>query len=305
MPCSYDFNLAATKYFYGLDEGEVPLTFLFSGTIFYQDGAGALQVCPVPWSKEAQFRLPVPIWQRLMDAYYPEPRLAQLRRDVFDRLYQYKVRQRHPDLGAGAGSHAPGRGRRSAGMSRDDRGRGRRALLYEGYMLYPYRPSSVKNRQRCNFGVLYPERYSRGQDGVDPWLMQTECLVLGDAGPVSTSRWDSCTWSRGPSSSRRTPARPSRCEVDRLVVGDRIYQTWQEAVERRVRVERLRLGDLVGQATTRPFAFPDSDEREPISAPGGGTAGFDPPAADGHRRRDPRSRSGRSARPAPSSGCGS
>jgi len=96
VPCSYDFNLAATKYFYGLGRGEVPLTFLFSGSIFYQDGSGGLQVCPVSWSKEARFRLPVSTWQRLMDAYYPSLAFLQLRRDVYDRLYQYKVRNGIP-----------------------------------------------------------------------------------------------------------------------------------------------------------------------------------------------------------------
>ena len=54
------------------------------------------------------------------------------------------------------------------------------AVLYEGYMLYPYRPSSVKNRQRFNFGVLYPKSYSEAQIGSDAWSMQTECLVEGD-----------------------------------------------------------------------------------------------------------------------------
>ena len=51
------------------------------------------------------------------------------------------------------------------------------AVLYEGYMLYPYRPSSVKNRQRWNFGVVYPQAYSENQKGADNWFMQTECLV--------------------------------------------------------------------------------------------------------------------------------
>jgi len=54
-----------------------------------------------------------------------------------------------------------------------------KAVLYEGYMLYPYRPSSVKNRQRFNFGVLYPKPYSEAQTGSDAWMMQTECLVQG------------------------------------------------------------------------------------------------------------------------------
>lgn len=56
-----------------------------------------------------------------------------------------------------------------------------KALLYEGYILYPYRPSSVKNRQRFNFGVLYPRSYSEQQDGYDPWFFQTECLLAGSA----------------------------------------------------------------------------------------------------------------------------
>ena len=55
-----------------------------------------------------------------------------------------------------------------------------KAVLYEGYMLYPYRPSAVKNRQRFNFGVVYPRAYSEAQGGTDAWTMQTECLVQGN-----------------------------------------------------------------------------------------------------------------------------
>src|SRR5689334_10246836 len=58
------------------------------------------------------------------------------------------------------------------------------AVLYEGYILYPYRPTAVKNRQRFNFGALCPESYSLAQRGTDAWRMQTECLVLG--GPRAT-----------------------------------------------------------------------------------------------------------------------
>ncbi len=54
-----------------------------------------------------------------------------------------------------------------------------KAVLYEGYMLYPYRPSSVKNQQRWNFGVVYPEAYSNAQEGTDPCSLRTECLVSG------------------------------------------------------------------------------------------------------------------------------
>ena len=52
------------------------------------------------------------------------------------------------------------------------------AILYEGYILYPYRRSAVKNQQRWNFGVLYPRSYAEAQTGHDPWRMQTECLAL-------------------------------------------------------------------------------------------------------------------------------
>ncbi|MBV9123507.1 MAG: hypothetical protein JO112_09130 [Planctomycetes bacterium] len=93
VPCTYDFNLAATKYFYGLENGDIPLAFLFSGTIFYAAEDGALQVAQVPWEKEAVFRLPVKVWQEMMDHYYPNSAWLCLRKDVFDRLYEYK-RQR-------------------------------------------------------------------------------------------------------------------------------------------------------------------------------------------------------------------
>jgi hypothetical protein len=96
VPCTYDFNIAATKYFYALEEGDIPLDFLFSGSVFYQDGDGALQVAPISWSLEARFRLPVKTWRLLMDTYYPNIAFVELRRDVFDRLYQYKVRHGIP-----------------------------------------------------------------------------------------------------------------------------------------------------------------------------------------------------------------
>ena len=51
------------------------------------------------------------------------------------------------------------------------------AVLYEGYLLYPYRASAIKNQQRWNFGVLYPRAYAEQQSGADAWGSQTECLV--------------------------------------------------------------------------------------------------------------------------------
>jgi hypothetical protein len=96
VPCTFDFNVAATKYFAGLEAGEVPLNLLFSGTVFYDDGERGLQVEQVPWDREAQYRLPVGVWQVMMELYYPNSAWLRLRRDVFDRLYQYKVRRGIP-----------------------------------------------------------------------------------------------------------------------------------------------------------------------------------------------------------------
>ncbi len=90
VPCSFDFNLAATKYFYGLSDGDIPLIFLFSGSCFYAGAKGGLEVVPIPWSKETRFRLPARVWREIMDGYYPNSAWLRIRQDVFDRLYQYK-----------------------------------------------------------------------------------------------------------------------------------------------------------------------------------------------------------------------
>ena len=92
VPCSFDFNVGATKYFYGLDDGEIPLVFQFSGTVFYENAEGELSVAPISWDKEAKFRLPVKTWRETMETYYPNSAWLCLRRDIFERLYQYKVR---------------------------------------------------------------------------------------------------------------------------------------------------------------------------------------------------------------------
>ena len=60
------------------------------------------------------------------------------------------------------------------------------AVLYEGYLLYPYRHSAIKNRQRWTFGVVYPRRYSEANGDIEPWTMRTECLVAGQAGTPTT-----------------------------------------------------------------------------------------------------------------------
>lgn len=96
VACTYDLNVAGAKYFYALEQGEIPLLFLFSGTIFYAAADGQLQVAQVPWNREAAFRLPTQVWQTMIDHYYPNTAWLTLQRDVFDRLYQYKQRQGLP-----------------------------------------------------------------------------------------------------------------------------------------------------------------------------------------------------------------
>lgn len=92
VPCSSDFCLAATKYFAALADGDIPLCFLFSGTIFYRTEALALQVAQISWEKEAYFRLSAATWKDLMDLYYPNSAWLCLQPDVFDRLNAYRSR---------------------------------------------------------------------------------------------------------------------------------------------------------------------------------------------------------------------
>ncbi len=96
VPCTFDFNVAATKYFHAVSDGDIPLNLLFSGTVFYIGAEGAVQVAPISWDKEARFRLPVSIWREMMDFYYPNSAWLSLRRDVFERLYQYKIQRALP-----------------------------------------------------------------------------------------------------------------------------------------------------------------------------------------------------------------
>lgn len=90
VPCTYDFNVIAAKYFHAVEGGEVPLLLLFSGSIFYSGERGELQVARVSWNKEAAYRLPVSVWKELIEIYYPNTAWLSLRRDVFDRLAAFK-----------------------------------------------------------------------------------------------------------------------------------------------------------------------------------------------------------------------
>jgi Family of unknown function (DUF6084) len=96
IACTFDFNVGATKYFHALGEGDVPLCVLFSGSVFYSHQDEHMQVAPISWDKEARFNLPVKLWREMMDSYYPNTAWLCLRRDVFEKLYEYKVRHGIP-----------------------------------------------------------------------------------------------------------------------------------------------------------------------------------------------------------------
>ena len=95
ITCTYDFEVVAAKYLESLEDGEVPLLFLFSGTIFARGQLG-FNVEQVPWDKEATYRLPVRQWREVMDRYFPASAWIRLRRESFDALYRFKGRHALP-----------------------------------------------------------------------------------------------------------------------------------------------------------------------------------------------------------------
>ena len=96
LPCTYDMEVIGSKYFHALEDGEVPLEFLFSGTVFYAVEGGRLQIARISWEKETEFRLPVQLWKETMERYFPNSAWIRLRKDTFDRLYDYKVSRGFP-----------------------------------------------------------------------------------------------------------------------------------------------------------------------------------------------------------------
>jgi hydrogenase maturation protease len=140
------------------------------------------------------------------------------------------------------------------------------AVLYEGYILYPYRPS-VKNRQRWTFGALYPEAYCRAGGSGEAPENRTECLLRGDErGAVEVVvRFLHLT-------NRRVEAPAEGAEprrfVEALRAGERVFQSWQEAEEREVAVGECELGSLLEAPHRQAFALPRRHWREPITGEG-------------------------------------
>ncbi|WP_214412127.1 DUF6084 family protein [Sphaerisporangium fuscum] len=89
VQCGYDLEVAAGKYFASLDDGEIPLLLLFSGTVFAKAGEG-FTVRPVPWHCEARCPLPVAVWREMIDRYFPGSGWLRLHRDTLRALQRFK-----------------------------------------------------------------------------------------------------------------------------------------------------------------------------------------------------------------------
>ena len=146
-----------------------------------------------------------------------------------------------------------------------------KAVLYEGYMLYPYRPSAVKNRQRFNFGVVYPRAYSEAQGGTDAWTMQSECLALGDAHTHCAVRvrflhlvTRTIGKLRCPANDLASVTTVASETVERLEVNGKTFQPWQEAVEEVIEVPEFNLSALCAQPMQWPFRLSPKQEQETI-----------------------------------------
>jgi hypothetical protein len=89
IPCTYDFEVSGTTYLHALRDGEIPLLFLFSGTVFSRGRTG-FSVTQVPWDAEARYRMPVAVWRDLMETNFPGTEWLRMHRDTVDALAHYR-----------------------------------------------------------------------------------------------------------------------------------------------------------------------------------------------------------------------
>ncbi len=177
-------------------------------------------------------------------------------------------------------------------------------VLYEGYLLYPYSRSAIKNQQRWTFGGVYPRRYSEGSGGADPWFMQTQCLVVADNGDSGDPEGHSTSEAMlevkvrflqvvdrtvaerlaQPMDAQPVSAPPGEDGavewrfVEQLRVGEHVHRPWEEAIEREVLIggsddEPLRLGELAARGRQREFSIPAGCADEPLRDSAGNVVG--------------------------------
>lgn len=134
------------------------------------------------------------------------------------------------------------------------------AVLYEGYLLYPYRRSAMKNRLRWTFGGVYPRPHSEATGGDDPWIMQTQCLVIGKS---ETEIDIKVRFLHVVERQIFEIADGKKRAVERLAVDGRVYHQWEEAVEREFSV-RYKIGDLVETSRAMVIAVDDGQSEEEL-----------------------------------------
>jgi hypothetical protein len=153
------------------------------------------------------------------------------------------------------------------------------ALLYEGYILYPYRPSNVKNQQRWTFGGVYPSDCA-AQDEGRASSMQTECLVEGDSGTeikVHVRFLHLVNREVGelaaPVAELATAHEPVFTKVASLKVGEKVFHAWEEAIERHVETTPLTMLRLTSAVVREPFSFVGDRTLEALRGPDGPLSG--------------------------------
>lgn len=100
VPCTYDLEVIASRYFAALRDGEVPLEFLFSGTVFFASAERTLQATRIGWDQEATYRMPVAVWRQAIERHFPGSAWLRLGREPFERLCAYKAREALPSFDA-------------------------------------------------------------------------------------------------------------------------------------------------------------------------------------------------------------
>ena len=144
------------------------------------------------------------------------------------------------------------------------------AVLYEGYLLWPYRRSARKNQQRWTFGGVYPRAYSEARGGDDPWIMQTQCLMLGDKEStieVKVRFLHVVERKVGVKSGETLQF------VDELRAGGELYLPWDEAAEREIALGRFKLSELLGSPRQAEVDVLGGSRKEPLTEPTGDVVG--------------------------------
>ena len=243
VPCTFDFNVAATKYFHGLGDGDVPAV---------HDVQRYRLPCARRWkpASHADFLGQGSALQSAREGVarhdgvvLPRDRLVVPAPRCVRAPVRLQGPARNSHVGRNDGAHASG-GRDGELMNVERVDQIAKAVLYEGYMLYPYRPSSVKNQQRWNFGVLYPQTYSSARGGEEACSMRTECLITGNPGTALEVKL------RFLHLRLRSTSLSSQSSTGSLPNG------WQEAVERDVSLPASTLHKLMLEPLKYTFTFP-------------------------------------------------